>query len=371
MIRDIWLRIALLLALAVMPILLIQLRLQEESLSLVYDLADRTGIRDSIDQHLGLLREEARLHPESEADYKQAFLKLTETKKSLEAFFFAKDSILRDFLSQTIAITLSVLTLFLLGSFAISRSIVKRVQVLIDEREKAAFKLRELQALESWQKVAKVLVHELRAPMTPIKLVATDLCHQYQRMSPEKFETYLQGAQKLMNDEVKAIETMIESFTAFAKLPNPEFKDASLTDFLQDFAKVYQNSFGEKVRLVLELDEGPSLASFDPKLLRDLFYNLCKNAAEANLFETRITLRWKKLSDAHVIILHNTGRPIPKALSQSLFDPYVSTKTGSNLGLGLAISRKIAFDHGGDLVLEESSETNGVSFRLELPLIRS
>ncbi|RYZ48489.1 MAG: hypothetical protein EOP07_25720, partial [Proteobacteria bacterium] len=179
MIRDIWLRIAALLALAVFPIMFLQLKLQQDSVALVYSLADKTEIRPTLDESLKQLRESARALPEKEAEYKAAFQKTLETKRSLEEFFLAQSSIDRDIRTQTVIITLLVLAISLLGSVWISRGIVRRVQTLINERERAASKLRDLKSLQNWQGVAKILVHELRAPLTPIKLVTTDLDHQY------------------------------------------------------------------------------------------------------------------------------------------------------------------------------------------------
>nr|MDQ3235840.1 ATP-binding protein [Pseudobdellovibrionaceae bacterium] len=112
--------------------------------------------------------------------------------------------------------------------------------------------------------------------------------------------------------------------------------------------------------------------SIDVKLVRDLLFNICKNAAEANLNSTQITLEMFEEADFVALTIHNTGVQIPDTLRNTLFDPYISTKLGyesQNMGLGLTIARKIALDHGGDLRLLEASD--GAKFQVELPRIDS
>lgn len=365
MIRQIWIRIAALLGLAVIPLLILQLKLQEDGIKLIYSLADRTEIRPTLDQYLNHLREDARKTPEFEGLFKEEFLKVSKTKQALEGFFLAQDSIFRDIRYQTISISLGVLAISLLGSLLISRGIVKRAQELMDERAKAATKLRDLHALQNWQNIAKILVHELRAPMTPIKLVVSDLAFKKKTLSEAQFDRYIDDAQKLMSEQVEAIEGMIGGFTVFGKLPSPQFQDLSIHTFLGDFIHNYGQTFGENVQLRLHLSEPDRVRSLDGKLLRDLFFNLCKNAAEANQGSTEITLSYKHSGYSDQILIHNSGASIPDALVDSLFDPYVSSKGGSNMGLGLAIARKIALDHQGDLTLY--SNQNGVTFQLDLP----
>lgn len=369
MIRDIWLRIAALLALAVFPIMFLQLKLQQDSVALVYSLADKTEIRPTLDESLKQLRESARALPEKEAEYKAAFQKTLETKRSLEEFFLAQSSIDRDIRTQTVIITLLVLAISLLGSVWISRGIVRRVQTLINERERAASKLRDLKSLQNWQGVAKILVHELRAPLTPIKLVTTDLDHQYRSMSGEAFGAYLKDAQKLMNEQIEAIETMISGFTAFGKLPIADLKLNSMNQLIRDFLENYARSFGEGVSIRFEPPEGEVMASLDAKLLRDLFYNIAKNAVEANAGKTDIDFHLSQDENILILTIRNSGVPIPPSVAETLFDPYVSTKSAANMGLGLAISRKIAFDHQGDLRLIPSA--SGAVFQLEIPLKQS
>jgi signal transduction histidine kinase len=112
-------------------------------------------------------------------------------------------------------------------------------------------------------------------------------------------------------------------------------------------------------------------ARLDPVLLQRLFFNLMRNAHEANRDQKiTVTLSVEQDESKTCVRINNTGVPISESLAQRLFDPRISRKSSSsgiNMGLGLAICRKIALDHGGDLSLVENSKERGVTFQLELP----
>jgi signal transduction histidine kinase len=116
-----------------------------------------------------------------------------------------------------------------------------------------------------------------------------------------------------------------------------------------------------------------SLVAADSKLLGQLFYNLANNAAEANPGRPiKVFFRVERRDHVVGIRVGNNGAVIPDDLVDRIFAVHVSTKaeTGkSNMGLGLAIAKKIALDHGGDLVLVGNHDSDGVVFELELPLI--
>lgn len=372
MIRTIWIRIAALLVLAVLPATILQIKLQEDSLAVVYNFAEQTGMRVTLDLYLQRLREDARTTPEREGEFRAQFTEASLTKRAVEEFFLARSSIVSEIRHQTLIVTILTLGLSLIISLLISRGIVKRVQLLMAEREKSAAKLRDLSFLQNWQIIARTLVHELRAPVTPIKLVASDIERKYQSLDAQAFATYLHEAKNLVAEQVAAIELMINGFTTFGKLPLPSFRVVNLGDFLHEFANIYQDSFGGKVIVKVEdKPDGAINVPLDQKLIRDLLFNLLKNASEANDGETTVTLRFLAEDDMAVILFHNSGRQIPSAIRQQIFDPYVSTKMESdrsNMGLGLTIARKIALDHGGDLRLDEAACPDGACFRLELAL---
>ena len=370
MIRRIWMRIILLLALAIIPATLLQFKLQKESVDIVYDLADSTGVRQVLDQYLSEIKDEARLRPELEESLRDEFIRTMDVKRSVESFFMARATIDDHLRVQTIVIVVVALLISILGSLWISRGIVKHVDGLMKERERSQAKLRDLESLQSWQRIARTLVHELRAPLTPIQLIASDLDVKFNDLDHETLGTYLHSAQRLLNEQVRSIEGMISSFTAFGRLPQPELQFGTLGEQIASFAANYVSAFGTGVTFDWQLLAIDPPVMLDPKLIRDLLFNLVKNAAEANGGQTKVTFQLIEAPGQVYCLISNTGAPIPPDLSKKLFEPYVSSKIGSessNMGLGLTICRKIALDHGGDLVLVSNGDLDPVTFRLELP----
>lgn len=370
MIRRIWMRIILLLALAIVPATLLQLKLQKETVDIVYDLADSTGVRQVLDQYLSEIKDQARLRPELEEALRGEFMHTMDVKRSVESFFMARATIDDHLRVQSIVIVVVALLISILGSLWISRGIVKHVEGLMKERERSQAKLRDLESLQSWQRIARTLVHELRAPLTPIQLIASDLNAKFNDLDHETLGTYLHSAQRLLNEQVRSIENMISSFTAFGRLPPPELQSGTLGDQVASFVTHYGSSFGGGVKVNLEPPANDPLVMLDPKLIRDLLYNLVKNAAEANSGQTKVTFQLIEAPSQVCCLISNTGTAIPPGLSKKLFEPYISSKSGSesnNMGLGLTICRKIALDHDGDLLLVNNGDQGPVTFRLELP----
>lgn len=374
MIRKIWVRIAVVLAIAIIPITFLQFKLESDAINLVFGMASETGIRGTMDGILVFMRDQARQFPNQEAEMIQRFNKTMETKRAIEEFFLVQSSVLHEIWVQTISMTLGVMGFCLLLSFGVARGIVRKVESLLKEKETTAARLREVAVLENWQTLARTLVHELRAPITPIKLVATDIEFKYESMSPEAYSQYLKTSQALVREQVQTIETMIQGFMAFGRLPPPVKASTCWHEFIEDFVAIYGLSWGPEVH-VSQKYNGDLKANIlvDQKLLRDLLFNLCKNAAEANQGKTDICLASSFVGNSLQVLIQNSGKPIAPQVRTTLFEPYVSTHSGNggnNLGLGLTISRKIALDHQGELRLGPH-QNEGVTFILELPLTPS
>ncbi len=372
MIRRIWIRIFFLLAIAVVPATLLQLKLQKDSVGVVYNLVEGTGVRETLDQFLALIKAEAQRNPQLESTLREEFGRITAVKRSLESFFYARPTIDEHLRTQTSLIIVATLLISILGSLIISRGIVRHVQILMTERERAQAKLRDLDTLKNWQAIARMLVHELRAPMTPIKMISSDLDIKFRNLDHQSFETYLSSAQKLLGEQVQSIESMISAFTTFGRLPPPELQLSTLDDQVKSFCDQYSSAFGPDVKINFNRSQSNESAKIDPKLIRDLFFNLVKNAVEANQGKTQVSFTVSSDKDHVICLISNTGLPIANELSGKLFEPYVSSKAGNNdanMGLGLTICRKIALDHGGDLILLSNGTSGPVTFKLEIPLV--
>ena len=161
-----------------------------------------------------------------------------------------------------------------------------------------------------------------------------------------------------MSEELERLARFTREFSSFAGLAKPVLRKESLGQLVEEFCSTFAGAWPSMVLIDLGSD---GAVCADRDMIRQVFVNLCTNSAKAGA--KRVTFAIYR-STPVTLDVRDDGGGIPAALRARVFDPYVTTrKIGEGMGLGLSISRKVMLDHGGDLVLEESSE-KGTVFRL-------
>ncbi|MFP2896864.1 sensor histidine kinase [Corallococcus sp. 4LFB] len=246
---------------------------------------------------------------------------------------------------------------FLLGQFN------RMGQELLDQREH----LKAAEQIAAWQDVARALAHELKNPLTAMRLSLARLSPRDADTPPDP--TRLAEAVALLQEEVDLLMRMTQSFSTFARLPAPRFQDVALRPLLAEVCALYAGS--SPVPVVLDPGEEVSLRA-DPDGLRRLFGNLVKNATEASppgAPPVHVALHAAEDGRVHVTV-SDGGSGVPEVLegpvlTRGLF----STKPGGS-GLGLPIAQKIAHEHGGGLRLEPGPQ-GGTRAQVVLPRVPS
>jgi len=238
---------------------------------------------------------------------------------------------------------------------------------MIAELERSRRKLLQAERITAWQEIAQRLAHEIRNPLTPIKLSAQRVLKKYGEKAPD-FDKVLPPAVASIITEVDNLETMLREFGDFAKLPMPRPSTFPLRKLLEEVGAFYWN-LSSTVRIdLVEVPEALVLSA-DWDQLKRVFANLFTNAIQAmpdgGLLSVRADTVKKAQKGYCRIAVSDTGVGIPEADMDSIFDPYFTTKQGGT-GLGLAIVQRIVFDHGGN-VWAESDGTRGTTFFIDLP----
>ena len=243
---------------------------------------------------------------------------------------------------------------FLLGQFN------RMGQELSAQRER----LKAAEQIAAWQDVARALAHELKNPLTAMKLSLARLSRA--DASTPADTTRITEAVALLQEEVELLMRMTQSFSTFARLPAPRFQDVALRPLLAEVCSLYAGTSPVPV----ELAPGPEAPlRADPDGLRRLFGNLVKNATEASpAGAPPVRVAVEPLEGAGFRVTVRDGGPgVPSvlegpALTRGLF----STKPEGS-GLGLPIAQKIVHEHGGTLRLEPVPG-GGTLARVDLPL---
>ena len=222
----------------------------------------------------------------------------------------------------------------------------------------------------AWSEMARRLAHEIKNPLTPIQLSAERLQRKLDRHVDEERQQLLDRYTHTIVQQVEAMKSMVNSFTEYARAPNPNLEQISLNDLIREVAELYRAQRG-RVDIQLDMDDKMMMIQADPVRLRQLIHNLLKNALEAVGEQgwVRIATRCMEEYGCHYVELtvEDSGPGVGEEVMDALFEPYVTTKTGGS-GLGLAIVKKIVDEHNG-LVWVENQPQGGARFIVRLPVV--
>ncbi len=221
----------------------------------------------------------------------------------------------------------------------------------------------------AWKEMAKQIAHEIKNPLTPMKLSLQHL----QKVMENSPETDLKDrVKKLSNTFISQIENLnhiADSFSDFSSIAKPKLKQVDLNELLTNVHNLFNNLEEIEFNLYVQIDEVQVMA--DKNQIIQVLNNLVKNAIQAitdntNQVNGLIKLRLDKDENKAVIRVEDNGPGIPEEIREQVFQPKFTTKN-SGTGLGLPICNKIIESHGGSLHFEDN-DTEGVSFVIHLPL---
>lgn len=223
------------------------------------------------------------------------------------------------------------------------------------------------QRLEAWREVARRVVHEIKNPLTPIRLSADRMRKRYVEKHPD-IDNIIIGGTETISEEVETLMNLLEEFTRFARLPEMQKEPEDLNYLIDNTLNLFY--VHESVEFIFKPDKSMPQISFDKMLLRQAVLNLIQNAVDAIGYEGRVTIKTKYVNDAFSsfarIIISDNGPGIKEDELENIFEPGFSTKT-SGSGLGLAIVEKIIIEHSGSIVCN-SVFGEGTEFTIELPV---
>jgi len=226
----------------------------------------------------------------------------------------------------------------------------------------------------AWGEVARRLAHEIKNPLTPIRLSAERMRHKLlPGMTDPKDAQILERSTETIVQQVEAMKEMVNSFSEYARAPRLEMATVDLNKVAQEVIDLYRaQSAIRGLRLSVDLDPALEVIVADPGRVRQLLLNLVTNAIEALEGQRdgviQIATRRALRDGAAVaeITVEDNGPGFLRELIGQVFDPYVTTKA-KGTGLGLAIVRKIVEEHGGHIVADNRAE-GGARIQIDLPL---
>ena len=233
-----------------------------------------------------------------------------------------------------------------------------RVLVLEDLTE-----LIKAQQLAAWNEAARRIAHEIKNPLTPIRLAAERMLKKHRQGEPGLARAIEDGVEIIVR-EVGTLQGMVDEFSRFARMPRPQPARTDVPRLVAETLHLYQN-LKPGVEVEARLDGDLAGVTLDAEQIKRALINLLDNAVEATDAPGRVTVSAQQRDGHFAIKVADTGRGIPPEAKEKLFLPYFSTK-GRGTGLGLAIVHRIVADHHGSIRVEDN-HPRGTVFTLELP----
>ncbi|MDR1894440.1 MAG: HAMP domain-containing protein [Spirochaetales bacterium] len=244
---------------------------------------------------------------------------------------------------------------------------------MISELERSRKEILQTDKIAAWQEIAQRLAHEIKNPLTPIKLSAERILKRYLGLtggeSPGQFEEVLRSGVNSIIVEVNGLSRLLEEFRDFSRQPAPKLKPLDITALIEGAAAPYAGQYPE-VTMDLSRLTRPQIIPADENQLKRVFSNLFKNAFESIQGPGKINLTYDLVRKGDTrylrIAIADTGAGIAAEEHGKVFNPYFTTKTGGT-GLGLSIVERIIFDHKGRIWFESEAGL-GTTFFIDLPL---
>ncbi len=243
------------------------------------------------------------------------------------------------------------------GLEATSVTLVARGAILPDGMRLLVFddisEIVSAQRSQAWGEVARRLAHEIKNPLTPIQLSAERLERKLDGKLEEADQTVLSKSVKTIVEQVAAMKRLVNEFRDYARLPSAELKPLDLNQLILDVMALYAPEPSERVtraQVFTDLDPTLPLIEGDAQQLRQVVHNLLQNAQDASEPQSHVMLvtRWSPARKRVKLTVLDEGTGFAPNILQRAFEPYVTTKT-KGTGLGLAVVKKIADEHGARL----------------------
>ena len=217
---------------------------------------------------------------------------------------------------------------------------------------------------EAWGNLARKMAHEIKNPLTPIQLTIDRLKNKYSNQLEDNDQESFKDNLKIINNQIKQIEKLVNEFSDFARMPKPIFKNNDLLIIMNESINL-MSELDKSIKISIKNNVEKIIFNSDKEQLGRVFLNLIKNSIESIQEKSEKTSNINKNiaielndNDNHIsLIINDTGVGF-KNLSTNVKDilnPYFTTKK-KGTGLGLSIVNKIINDHSGDIKFKSKDE---------------
>ena len=240
-------------------------------------------------------------------------------------------------------------------------SLVNSYNTMIDELSVNAAKLVKTQREEAWQEMAKQVAHEIKNPLTPMRLTIQSFQHKYDSNDPDNDER-ISNFSDLLIQQIDTMSDVAEAFSNFASLPKLNLKECDIVDVTSRAIKIFQQEHiifsSNHAQIFHKLDKAQWIRVIT-NLIQNSLQSISKNKTP------QIGIQLIKEPGEILLIISDNGKGISPSLTGKIFEPKFTTKN-SGMGLGLGIIKNIIESHNGNISFVSKQE-KGTTFTIRLP----
>ena len=240
-------------------------------------------------------------------------------------------------------------------------SLVNSYNKMIDDLTESAEKLAKTEREQAWQEMARQVAHEIKNPLTPMRLTIQSFEHRFDPEDPD-IKDKMNDFSKLLIQQIDTMSEVAEAFSDFATLPKPNIKECDLVEVTEMAVNIFQRD-----RIVFQSDQASIFHKLDRTQWIRVMTNLIQNALQSVSKKKTPLIGVQLVSESNQtrITITDNGNGISPELKDKIFEPKFTTKT-SGMGLGLGIVKNIIENHKG-CISYISTPKRGTTFTILLP----
>jgi nitrogen fixation/metabolism regulation signal transduction histidine kinase len=242
-------------------------------------------------------------------------------------------------------------------------SLIKSYNKMVDDLEESAEKLAKTERENAWQEMARQVAHEIKNPLTPMRLTIQSFEHTFNPDDPDSNQK-LREFSKLLIHQIDTMSEVAEAFSNFATLPKPTMRESDLVEVTQMAINIFQQDY-----IVFSSNEAHIFHKMDQTQWIRVITNLIQNALHSvsKKKTPQIGVQIVTEPTQTTISVSDNGSGISEKLKSKIFEPKFTTKS-AGMGLGLGIVKNIIKSHKGKISFI-STQKKGTTFSIVLPKV--
>lgn len=239
------------------------------------------------------------------------------------------------------------------------KGLVDSFNIMVRQLKKSQSDLALMERETAWKEMAKQVAHEIKNPLTPMKLSVQQLIAAYKDKSP-KFDSIFERVTNTIISQIETLRNIASEFSSFARMPGLHVEMTNMVNIAQDAVNLFLE---EKAEIVVNAEIENAQIMADTEQLKRTIINLIRNSLQASAVKIYVAI--KQNGDEYLLRISDNGTGIPSAIADKVFDEEFTTKE-KGMGLGLSMSQRFVSSVNGSIEIENTSP-EGTTILLTFP----